>query len=71
MPGMNSGLNANDPVVIAAFRSALVHQGAIAVLIFLLLSLVWAGVRGWLPGQPGKAAVTAAGRATGWAREPA
>jgi cytochrome oxidase Cu insertion factor (SCO1/SenC/PrrC family) len=71
MPGMNSGLNTNDPVVIAAFRSALVHQGAIAVLIFLLLSLVWAGVRGWLPGQPGKAAVTAAGRATGWAREPA
>jgi hypothetical protein len=36
MPGMNSGVNVNDPVVIAAFRAALLHQGLIAQLIFVL-----------------------------------
>jgi hypothetical protein len=29
---MNSGLNPSDPTLVAAFRSALLHQGAIAVL---------------------------------------
>jgi hypothetical protein len=29
---MNSGVNVNDPVVIAAFKSALLHQGIIALL---------------------------------------
>jgi len=37
MSGMNSGINVNDPTVIAAFKSALVHQGIIALLIFALL----------------------------------
>ena len=45
MPGMNSGLNVNDPTVIAAFQSALMHQGLIALLIFALLSIVWVAVR--------------------------
>ncbi|HEY1343528.1 MAG TPA: hypothetical protein VGF54_00910, partial [Streptosporangiaceae bacterium] len=49
MPGMNSGINVNDPTVIAAFRSALVHQGIIALLIFGLLGLVWVSVRAWQP----------------------
>jgi hypothetical protein len=39
-------LNANDPVVVAAFRSALIRQGVIAVVIFSLLGAVWAGARG-------------------------
>jgi cytochrome oxidase Cu insertion factor (SCO1/SenC/PrrC family) len=42
---MNSGLNVNDPTVIAAFQSALMHQGLIALLIFGLLSIVWVAVR--------------------------
>src|SRR5262245_2511641 len=49
MPGMNSGINVNDPVVIAAFRSALVHQGIIALLIFGLLGLAWIAVRARQP----------------------
>ncbi|HXZ69848.1 MAG TPA: hypothetical protein VEH31_03120 [Streptosporangiaceae bacterium] len=46
---MNSGVNVNDPAVIAAFRSALLHQGIIALLIFGLLGLAWITVRAWLP----------------------
>jgi cytochrome oxidase Cu insertion factor (SCO1/SenC/PrrC family) len=49
MPGMNSGLNADDPTVIAAFQSALVHQGLIALLIFMVLGFAWVTVRAWLP----------------------
>jgi cytochrome oxidase Cu insertion factor (SCO1/SenC/PrrC family) len=61
MPGMNSGINTNDPTVIAAFRAALVHQGLIALLIFVLLVLGWAAIRTWLPaGSAGPAG--AAGR---------
>ena len=48
LPGMNSGLNANDPVVVAAFRAALIHQGIVALLMFLLVSTVWAVARRWL-----------------------
>ena len=51
MPGMTSGLNANDPVVVAAFRAALLRQGLIALLIFMVLGLTWAWVRGLLPGR--------------------
>jgi cytochrome oxidase Cu insertion factor (SCO1/SenC/PrrC family) len=46
---MNSGLNADDPTVIAAFQSALVHQGLIALLIFMVLGFAWVTVRAWLP----------------------
>src|ERR1700749_327963 len=53
MPGMNSGINVNDPTVVAAFKSALLHQGLIALLIFALLGFAWFSVRAWLPtGQP-------------------
>jgi cytochrome oxidase Cu insertion factor (SCO1/SenC/PrrC family) len=45
MPGMNSGLNVDDPTVVAAFRSALTHQGLIALLIFAVLSIAWVSVR--------------------------
>ena len=44
MPGMNSGLNPADPTLVAAFRSALLHQGAIALLVIAFLWLVWASV---------------------------
>ena len=46
MPGMNSGLNAADPTVVAAFRAALLRQGLIALAIFAVLSVVWVAVRG-------------------------
>jgi len=46
---MNSGVNANDPTVVAAFKAALLHQGIIALLIFGLLGVAWITVRAWLP----------------------
>jgi cytochrome oxidase Cu insertion factor (SCO1/SenC/PrrC family) len=56
MPGMNSGINVSDPTVVAAFKTALVHQGLIALLIFALVGLAWITFRVWLPGPaPGAA----------------
>ena len=52
MPGMNSGVNVNDPTVIAAFKSALLHQGIIALLIFAVLGFAWLTIRAWLPAAP-------------------
>ena len=49
MPGMNSGLNVNDPVVVAAFKAALLHQGLIALLIFATLGVAWVSVRALRP----------------------
>ena len=50
---MNSGLNPADPTLVAAFRSALLHQGFIAAALFLLLWLLWGASRNWL--RPGAA----------------
>jgi cytochrome oxidase Cu insertion factor (SCO1/SenC/PrrC family) len=49
MPGMNSGLDPNDPLVVAAFKAALLHQGLIALLIFGTLGLAWMSLRIALP----------------------
>src|SRR5580692_6457348 len=49
MPGMKSGVNVNDPTVVAAFKAVLLHQGLIALLIFTLLGLAWVSVRAWQP----------------------
>ena len=57
MPGMNSGINVNDPTVVAAFNAALVHQGLIALLIFALVGLAWVTVR---------TCMLAVGPAAGW-----
>jgi hypothetical protein len=62
---MNPGLDANDPVVVAAFRTALIHQGIAALFIFFLASVVWAAARRRLTPVPG------AGKAAAWAAEPA
>ncbi len=48
MPGMNTGVNVNDPAVVTAFRTALVHQGLIALAIFVVLALVWVSAREWV-----------------------
>jgi hypothetical protein len=68
LPGTNCGPNAGDPVVVAAFRAALIHQGIAALLIVLLASAVWAVSRRRL--TPGPGAGKAAGRAAAWAAEP-
>jgi len=71
MSGMNSGINVNDPTVVAAFKSALLHQGLIALLIFAVLGLAWITVRAWLPvAQAGDPAVPA-GPAAAALAEPA
>ncbi len=49
MSGMGGTLQLLNPTVVAAFRSALVHQGIIALLIFFLLALLWVSVREWVP----------------------
>ncbi len=70
MPGMNSGLNPADPALVAAFRSALLHQGAIALILIALLLLLWATARAWrltTPGAKPEAGNRTAGRAVrGW-----
>ena len=58
MPGMNTGLNANDLAVVAAFRTVLLHQGLIALLIFGTLGLAWVSIRAWLPAALGEGAGT-------------
>ena len=58
MPGMNSGLNVDDPTVVAAFRAALLHQALIILAIFAVLSIAWVAVRRPpAAGAPGGAAV--------------
>ena len=37
MPGMSTGLEANDPTVVSAFHSALVTQGLIVIALILLV----------------------------------
>ena len=49
VPGMSSGLDVNNPAVVAAFRSALLHQGIAALLIFAVLSVAWVAIRDSVP----------------------
>ncbi|HXZ71398.1 MAG TPA: hypothetical protein VEH31_11105, partial [Streptosporangiaceae bacterium] len=50
---MNSGLSPADPTLVAAFRSALLHQGLIALVVIAFLWLVWATARAWRLTTPG------------------
>jgi cytochrome oxidase Cu insertion factor (SCO1/SenC/PrrC family) len=59
VPGMNSGLNVNDPTVVAAFKTALLHQGLIALLIFFVVGVIWLSLRAWLPGTASATAAEA------------
>jgi hypothetical protein len=53
MPGMNSGLDSTDPLIVAAFRTALLHQGLIALLVIGVAAAIWAGLRAQRdPGLP-------------------
>jgi cytochrome oxidase Cu insertion factor (SCO1/SenC/PrrC family) len=60
VPGMNSGLNPADPTIVAAFRSALLHQWAIVALIFVLLLVAWGATRAWASAHGAGAASSAA-----------
>jgi len=66
---MNSGLDVGDPIVVAAFKAALLHQGLIVLLIFGLLGIAWVSLRAWLPG-PARGDALAAGGATPGAATP-
>ena len=60
MPGMNSGLSDTNPVLVAAFKAALLHQGLAVVALLAVMALAWLSVRQWLPagGRPaGPAAI--------------
>jgi cytochrome oxidase Cu insertion factor (SCO1/SenC/PrrC family) len=59
VPGMTSGVNTNDPVLEAAFRAALLHQGFIVLAIALALLLAY----GLLRRRPAAAGLLASGRA--------
>jgi cytochrome oxidase Cu insertion factor (SCO1/SenC/PrrC family) len=56
MPGMNSGLNPASPILVAAFRSALMHQALIIALIFFLVLIAWGATRTAVGGQSAVAA---------------
>src|SRR5579863_10289086 len=45
MPGMSPGFNVNDPKVVSAFRSALIHQALLALAVIALLAIGWLIVR--------------------------
>ncbi len=63
MSGMGSSLQLTNQTVVAAFRSALIHQGIIALLIFFLLAMLWVSVREWLPAARHRPAPASAGLA--------
>jgi cytochrome oxidase Cu insertion factor (SCO1/SenC/PrrC family) len=56
MPGMNSGLSDTNPILVAAFRAALLHQGLIVMALLLVLGLGWFGIREWVPAARAAAA---------------
>src|SRR5439155_13870707 len=63
---MNSGLSPGDPTLVAAFRSALLHQGAIALLMLVFVWLLWATARTWRSATaPATAGATAGGTGVG------
>jgi hypothetical protein len=66
LPGMHTGVRLGNPAVVAAFTSALVHQGMIALLVFACLAVAWIVARGY-PGWHGQDA----GGPTGHDVEPA
>jgi len=56
MPGMNSGPSPASSILVAAFRSALLHQALIIALIFLIVLVAWGATRTAVGGQSALAA---------------
>ncbi len=46
---MSPGLSNTNPTLVAAFRTALIHQGLVAVALLAILGLVWLSVREFSP----------------------
>ena len=69
MPGMNSGLNPASPILVSAFRSALLQQWLIVALIFILLLVAWGASRTAIFGTSKFSTGTGAPAAGRW-REP-
>ncbi len=63
MPGMNSGLNSDNPTLVAAFRGALLHQAIIAGCVLAILAVARAAIREWMrppaSGDAGRGEATA------------
>ncbi len=76
MPGMNSGLSPSDPTLVNAFRSALLHQGAVALALVAFLMLLWASARAFratptpaaAPGDSGESAANGTDEISGGVR---
>jgi hypothetical protein len=64
VPGMNSGLSDTSPVLVAAFKAALLHQGLAVVALLAVMALVWLSARQWLPAASRTTGPAASGRAT-------
>jgi cytochrome oxidase Cu insertion factor (SCO1/SenC/PrrC family) len=64
MSGMNSNLSPANPILVAAFRSALLHQSLIIALIFLLLLIAWGATRTAIFGAP-SGGIDLGGKASG------
>ncbi len=47
MPGMNSGLSDTNPILVAAFRAALLHQGLLVLILLAALLASWLSARGF------------------------
>jgi cytochrome oxidase Cu insertion factor (SCO1/SenC/PrrC family) len=54
MPGMKSGLSDTNPVIVAAFKAALLHQGLIIAAVLALLGLAWVAARELVPAAPAR-----------------
>jgi cytochrome oxidase Cu insertion factor (SCO1/SenC/PrrC family) len=67
MPGVNSGPGPGSPILVSAFRSALLQQWLVVALIFILLLIAWGASRTAVFGSV--AGTPAAGGARRW-REP-
>ncbi len=46
MPGMSSGLSTNNPTIVSAFKSLLLHEGLVILVILALLAVAWNLLRG-------------------------
>ena len=41
MPGMSTGLNANNPTIVSAFYNELLRQGLVVAVIVMLVGVAW------------------------------
>ncbi|HXW35361.1 MAG TPA: hypothetical protein VEJ87_12345, partial [Acidimicrobiales bacterium] len=45
MPGMNTGINTNDPSVVSSFQAALLHQFLVVLVVLALIAISWSVLR--------------------------